>query len=80
MSYNEKSLVATLNSAKATKNPSIQIKQLLPVQTVDHVSHSVDEIIVFLRVADDDAMEPLHVGVNGFKSGRLSTTCRTTSM
>lgn len=53
-------------------------KALLPVQTVDHVSHGVDEIIVFLGVTDNDAMEPLHVGVDGFKGGCLSTSCRTT--
>lgn len=52
---------------------------LLPVQTVDHVSHSVDEILVFLWASDNDAMELLHVRVNGFKGGRLSTTCRATS-
>lgn len=49
----------------------------LPVQTVDDVSHGVDEILVFLGVADNDAVELLHVGVNGVEGGRLSTHCVT---
>lgn len=53
-------------------------RYLLPVQAVDHLSHSVDEILVFLRVTDNDAMELLHVGINGFKSGCLATACRPT--
>lgn len=47
---------------------------------VDNVSHSVDEILMFLGVTDNDAVELLHVGVNGVKSGCLSTGCKTTSM
>lgn len=50
---------------------------VLPVQTVDHVSHSVDEILVFLGVGDNDAVEPLHVGVDGVQSGGLSAACHT---
>lgn len=53
-------------------------RYLLPVQAVDHLSHIVDEILVFLRVTDNDAMELLHVGINGFKSGCLATACRPT--
>lgn len=59
---------------------TVHIKQLSPVQAVDHVSHSVDEILVFLGAADDDAVELLHVGVNGVKRGRLPATCGTTSV
>lgn len=55
-------------------------KILLPVQTVDHVSHSVDEILVFLGVTNNDAVELLHVGVNGFQRGHLSAACGTTSV
>lgn len=57
------------------QKPSVHIKQLLPVQTVDHVSHGVDEILVFLGVTDNDAVELLHVGVNGVKGGCLSASC-----
>lgn len=48
---------------------------LLPVQAVDHVSHSVDEILVLLGVTDDDAVELLHVGVDGVQGGRLAAGC-----
>lgn len=58
---------------------SIQVQELLPVQTVDHVSDSVDEILVFLGVTDNDAVEFLHVGVNSVNSGCLPASCMTTT-
>lgn len=50
-----------------------------PVQATDHISHSVDEILVFLRVTDDEAVELLHIGVNGVQSWCLAATCMATA-
>lgn len=50
-----------------------------PVQAIDHIPHSIDETLVFLRVTDDEAVELLHIGINGVQSRRLSTTCMATA-
>lgn len=75
---NQESKVKITSSMQKNLNWSGGWRYLLPVQAVDHLSHSVDEILVFLRVTDNDAMELLHVGINGFKSGCLATACRPT--
>lgn len=49
----------------------------LPVQAVDHVPHGADEMLVVLGVTDDDAVELLHIRVDGFKGGGLSAAYKT---
>lgn len=53
--------------------------ELSPVQTADHISHCVDETLVFLWVTDDQAVELLHIGVNSVQSRCLSATCTATA-
>lgn len=60
---------------KSSKPPPSKAKQLLPVQTVHHIPHCADEILVFLGATDNGAVELLHVRVNGVESGCLSATC-----
>lgn len=54
----------------------LMVLVVLPVQACDHVPHGVDQALVLLRAADDDAVQLLHVGVDGVQGGRLSTGCR----
>lgn len=52
------------------------VLMLLPVQTCDYIPHGVDQALVLLGTANDDAVQLLHVGVDGIQSGRLSAGCR----
>lgn len=54
----------------------VVVQVVLPVQAGDHVPHGADQALVLLRAADDDAVQLLHVGVDGVQGGRLSTGCR----
>lgn len=54
----------------------LSLVMLLPVQTCDYIPHGVDQALVLLRAANDDAVQLLHVGVDGVQGGRLSTGCR----
>lgn len=46
----------------------------VPVQAADHISHCVDETLVLQRAADDDAVELLHVRVDGVEGGGFSAS------
>lgn len=52
------------------------VLMLLPVQTCDDIPHGVDQALVLLGAANDDAVQLLHVGVDGVQGRRLSTGCR----
>lgn len=71
------------DSSDKTKQPPPTQQQkraeLSPVQAIDHIPHSIDETLVFLRVTDDEAVELLHIGINGVQSRRLSATCMATA-
>lgn len=78
--YLEKT-VGKVSSDKTNQPPDQQEKEaeLSPVQAIDHVPHSIDETLVFLRVTDDEAVELLHIGINRVQSRRLSATCVATA-
>ena len=57
-------------------NTASEASETLPVQTVDHVPDRADEVVVLLGVSEDEAVEPLHVGVDGVQGGGLPTACR----
>lgn len=44
----------------------------LPVQAVDYIPDGVDQVLVLLRVGQNDVVKPLHVAVDGLQGGRLS--------
>lgn len=48
----------------------------LPVEAVDHIPDGADQVLVLLWVGQNDAVKPLHVGVDGIECGRLATACR----
>lgn len=60
-------------------NQQEKLAEHSPVQATDHIPHSIDETLVFLRVTDDEAVELLHIGINRVQSRRLSATCMATA-
>lgn len=74
-------LEETVEKTRQTRGNNRQEKQveLSPVQATDHVPHSIDETLVLLRVTDDEAVELLHIGINGVQSRRLSAPCMATA-
>lgn len=48
----------------------------LPVEAVNHIPDGADQVLVLLWVGQNDAVKPLHVGVDGIECGRLAATCR----
>lgn len=48
----------------------------VPLQTGHHLSDSVDQALVLLGVGQNEAMQLLHVAVDGVQRGRLPTAYR----
>lgn len=72
-----------IHSSDTTEKPCNRLikkqDELSPVQAIDHISHSVDETLVFLRVTDDEAVQLLHIGINGVQGWCLSASCMATA-